>query len=78
VRDIDQRIPDLSDKELEQMHANAARLALSGTKIQREQAERVLPLIGATLDTRRAAQAAADLDKRRNAAARKAVAKKVK
>jgi hypothetical protein len=78
VWDLDQRIPDLSDKDLEQMQANAVRLAQSGTKIQREQAERALPLIGSTLETRRAAQATADQEKRRTAASRKAVGKKAK
>jgi hypothetical protein len=76
VQDIDQRIPNLTDKELEQLHANAARLAQSGTKIQQERAQRALPLVDAEIETRRAAQAAADDEKRRGAAARKASASK--
>jgi hypothetical protein len=76
VRDIDERIPDLSDKELEQLHANAARLAQSGTKIQQERAQRALPLVDAEIETRRAAQTAAVDEKRREAAARKAGASK--
>jgi hypothetical protein len=55
---IDQRIPDLSDKELETLHANAVRLADSGTVMQRQQADNLLPLIGAEMDTRRQAKAA--------------------
>ena len=41
---IDQRIPDLSDKELESLQANAVRLVDSGSPIQRQQAEELLPL----------------------------------
>lgn len=55
---IDQRIPDLSDKELDTLHANAVRLADSGTVMQRQQADNLLPLIGAEMDTRRQAKAA--------------------
>jgi hypothetical protein len=55
---IDQRIPDLSDKELETLHANAVRLADSGTVMQRQQADNLLPLIGAEMVTRRQAKAA--------------------
>ncbi len=47
--EIDQRIPDLSDKELESLHANAVRLAASGSQLQRQQAEHLLPLLGAAL-----------------------------
>lgn len=71
---IDQRIPDLSDKELEQLHANAVRLAQSGTPAQRQQAEQLLPLLGAALEERRAARAAASGEKRRDTTRRKAVA----
>lgn len=71
---IDQRIPDLSDKELEQLHANAVRLAQSGTPAQRQQAEQLLPLLGTALDERRAARAAVSSEKRRDSARRKAVA----
>ncbi|WP_395647268.1 hypothetical protein [Terricaulis sp.] len=73
---IDQRIPDLSDKELEQLHANAVRLAQSGTQVQRQRAEELLPLIGAAMEERRAARAAASGEKRRVAVRRKPVAAK--
>jgi hypothetical protein len=55
---IEDRIPDLTDKELERLHANAVRLAQSGTPAQREQAERLLPLVRAALEARTAARAA--------------------
>ncbi len=54
--EMDQRIPDLSDKELESLHANAVRLSQSGTQMQRQLAENLLPLIGDHLETRRAAR----------------------
>jgi len=57
--EIDQRIPDLSDQELENLHANAVRLAQSGTVRQRRQAETLLPLIGAEAEKRRASRAKA-------------------
>lgn len=41
---IDQRVPDLSGKELEGLHANAVRLAQSGTPVRPHQAEALLPL----------------------------------
>ena len=50
---LEERVPDLSDKELERLYANAIRLAQSGTDRQRVDAERLLPLIGATLEERR-------------------------
>jgi hypothetical protein len=52
--DIDQRIPQLSDKELEILHANAVRLAGSGTQQQRQRAESLLPLLVSELESRRA------------------------
>jgi len=57
--EIDQRIPDLSDKELESLHANAVRLAESGSVAQKQQSERLLPLLVATLEERKLAKAAA-------------------
>jgi hypothetical protein len=74
--EIDQRIPDLSDKELENLHTNAIRLEQSGTQKQREHAERLLPLLSAALDERRAARIAAQQEtKRANAEKRSAAAK---
>lgn len=68
--EMDQRIPDLSDKELEALQANALRLMESGTQKQRQQAEELLPLIGAQLEERRVAKAETQAEKR--AAAKKA------
>jgi len=71
--EIDQRIPDLSDKELERLHANAVRLAASGTPIQRQHAERLLPLRGAPQEQRRLARLEAQTHARRANVRRKAV-----
>jgi hypothetical protein len=68
-----QRIPDLSDKELESLHANAVRLAQSGTQTQRLQAESILPQIGAEMERRRAARAQASAEARRSSTQRRAV-----
>jgi hypothetical protein len=72
--EIDQRIPDLSDKELETLHANAVRLAQSGSPKQRQQAESLLPLLGVAMDERRAARAVTDAARRRIGVKRKAAA----
>ena len=77
---IDQRIPDLSDKELESLHANALRLLDSGTDKQRQQAESLLPLIGEQMEKRQAArveaQAAAKVESARKRAATRENSKK--
>jgi hypothetical protein len=69
---IDQRIPELSDKELENLHANALRLAQSGTQRQREQAESLLPLLSAELEQRRAARVQTQQENRRSNAKQRA------
>lgn len=71
--DLDQRIPDLSDKELESLHTNAVRLAQSGSQGQRRQAEDLLPLIGAELERRHRAKARASKERRRVGTQRDAV-----
>lgn len=70
---IDQRIPDLSDKDLENLHANAVRLAQSGTQGQREQAEALLPLLGAEME-HGAERAQAQLEARKAGTRRRAAA----
>lgn len=70
---MDQRIPDLSDSQLESLHANAVRLAQSGAESQRRQAESLLPLIGAELERRRKTKALASKERRRAGVERKAV-----
>lgn len=72
--DIDQRIPDLSDKELETLHANAVRLAGSGTQKQRQQAEELLPLLSAALEDRRRLRDEAQKSRRKTGAKAKAAA----
>jgi hypothetical protein len=69
---IDQRIPDLSDKELESLHANAVRLVESGSAVQRRKAEELLPLLGVALEERRVARVAAHTQTRRTNARNKA------
>jgi|GEM_PF-3164446 len=76
MTEIDQRIPDLSDKELERLHANAIRLKDSGSAKQREQAESLLPLLGVALEERRVARTAAQAETRRAAVEKRASAKK--
>ena len=71
---IGERIPDLSDHELENLHANAVRLREAGSAIRRQRAEELLPLVGAALDERNAARVAARTQTRRtNAQARNAM-----
>jgi len=47
---IADRIPEMSEKELESFRANAERLKDSGSAIQRQQAEELLPLLDAALE----------------------------
>jgi hypothetical protein len=70
------RIPDLSDKELESLQTNALRLKDSGSQIQRQQAEELLPLLGAALEERRVAKVAAQVETRRVNTEKRATAKK--
>jgi hypothetical protein len=51
---IDERIPGYSDKELASLRDNVQRLALAGTIPQRAEAERLMPLIDAETETRKA------------------------
>lgn len=62
---IGDRIPDLSDKELESLHANAVRLKESGSVRQQQQAEELLPLLGVALEGRRLARVATQTETRR-------------
>jgi len=68
---IGDRIPDLSDKELESLHANAVRLKDSGSAKQRQQAEELLPLLGVALEERRLARIATQVETRRVSACSK-------
>ena len=75
---ISDRIPDLSDKELESLHTNALRLKDAGSSIQRQQAEELLPLLGAALEERRLARVAAHTETRRANVEKRASARKKK
>jgi hypothetical protein len=68
------RIPELSDKELESLHANAVRLKDSGSVLQRQQAEELLAPLGAALEERRLARIAAQVETRRANTKKKAQA----
>ncbi|MBC7768631.1 MAG: hypothetical protein H7124_07570 [Phycisphaerales bacterium] len=72
--EMDQRIPDLSDKELERLLANAVRLQESGSDKQRQQAEQLLPLLSAAIEERRAARVLAQAEQRRANARKKSAA----
>lgn len=72
--ELHERIPSLSDKELEALHANAVRLAESGTPKQRQQAEELLPLLGAAMEERSTARTAATQARRRTPTKSKAAA----
>jgi hypothetical protein len=56
-------IPDLSDKELENLQGNAVRLARFGAGAQRAEAEDLLPVIGREVEMRVQARAAAAREK---------------
>ena len=68
----EENIPNLTDKELENLHANAVRLFETGTVQQKAQAESLLPLLSAALEERRLAKASALQDKRRVATQKRA------
>jgi len=52
--DIATRLPSLSDQQLATMLGNAERLGQAGTNKQKGEAARLMPLIQAELDERRA------------------------
>ena len=70
------RIPDLSDKELESLHTNAVRLKESGSAIQQRQAEELLPVLSAALEERRVAKVATQAETRRVNTEKRATARK--
>jgi hypothetical protein len=80
---IDDRIPEMTDKELDNLRANAERLAQSGTAAQKAEAARLLPIIETASQARRVTNAAAAAEKKKaraetlaEARAKKAAAKK--
>jgi hypothetical protein len=62
---IQERIPDLSEKELESLQANALRLKDSGSAMQRQQAEELLPLLSAAIEERRTTRLATQAEARK-------------
>ncbi len=62
---IEERIPDLTDKELENLRDNAERLSTAGKAAQQAEATRLLPIIAAAMETRRVARTAELADKKR-------------
>ena len=56
---IDDRIPQMSEPELVNLQANATRLITSGSAPQKAEAERILPLVAAALETARGAKSVA-------------------
>ena len=53
---IDERIPQMSDSELANLHSNALRLKETGAAPVKAEAERILPIVTATLEQRRVAR----------------------
>lgn len=73
---IEERIPEMSEAQLESFRANALRLSQSGTDRQRTEAERLLPQIETALVERKRAKADALAERRK--AAPKRVATRTK
>jgi hypothetical protein len=61
---IEDRIPIMTDEDLQTLRTNAGRLAVSGVEAQKADAQRLLPLITAEVETRATARAKALNDKR--------------
>lgn len=55
---IEERLPQLSDSELGNLHDNAVRLSRSGEGAMKAEAERILPMIDAEVETRAKARTA--------------------
>ena len=53
---LDARIPEMSEKELENLQANAERIIKSGGSKQQAEAERLLPLIAEAMAAKKAAR----------------------
>ena len=68
---IADRLPDLSDKELETLQTNAVGLKETGSVQQRRQAEELLPLLDAALEERRLARVATQTETRARAPKKK-------
>jgi hypothetical protein len=62
---IEDRIPEFTDKELENLHDNALRLSTTGKPAQQAEAARLLPIISAAIEARRVARNVELAEKRR-------------
>lgn len=62
---IEERIPEMTDKELENLRVNAERLAQSGAPKQQAEAARLLPIIAAAAETRKTVNAAALVERKK-------------
>lgn len=61
---LDSRIPTMTEKELENLQANAERIIASGAAKQKDEAARLLPLIAAALEEARKNKLAAAAEKK--------------
>lgn len=61
---LDERIPEMSETELNNLSANAQRLLVSGSAPQKAEAERLLPLINEALVKAKANKAAETANKK--------------
>lgn len=75
VVDLRDRVPQLDDKALASLHANALRLKDTGSTRQRASAADLIPVIEAELASRQAVKRAAVAARSPRAAAKKAKAK---
>lgn len=80
---LEARIPEMTEKELENLQANAERLAKTGSAKQQAEATRLLPLITEAMAAKKVARTAELAEKKverqknlADARARKAAAKK--
>jgi len=53
---LEERIPEMSEKELENLQANAERIAKGSASKQQAEAERLLPIIAEAIVARKAAR----------------------
>jgi len=71
IVDLHDRVPAMSDEALDTLHANAVRLAQSGTERQRVSAGALMPAIESELAERRAKALANPPVRKRRAAVKK-------
>ncbi|MDP3738382.1 MAG: hypothetical protein Q8R02_13385 [Hyphomonadaceae bacterium] len=62
---IEDRIPEMTDKELDNLHANATRLSTATASKQQAEAVRLLPIIEAAMVTRKAENSVALAEKKK-------------